>query len=189
MKKSEFLNHLVRIYAINTEDVRLGVIMDWVSQFTDEQRKRIISGIFLDFVPTATTPFPMPIHMKKHIEDLQKEAEEAYIKLNLKASSLNNVMVSDIRIYKAIQTRFGSWLEFCNRDRASEHFHRKNFIEAFIQYNDCEEIPMLMSGAYDINPLVMIGDEEQCAAYIEHNKNEFDKYKNLIESKRPTNEL
>lgn len=65
-------------------------------------------------------------------------------KLSKTGNSLDNVIISDNRAEQAILS-FGGWMQFCQRDIENEHWHRKNFVDAFCKPVE-KKLPQIIYG-------------------------------------------
>jgi hypothetical protein len=121
--------------------------------------------------------------------DLEGEAQEWFNKLNATGNSLDNIIVSNVRAHKALEST-GGWVEFCRRNPEYDHLNRKRFVEAYIKATP-EGTPRLMYGEsaqkYNKQPL-MFGDPAACRDALEYHKNPADeavnKALNFIENRR-----
>lgn len=114
---------------------------------------------------------------------------EWFNRLNAAGNSLDNIIVSNIRAHKALES-MGGWVEFCRRNPDYDNLHRKRFVEAYVKAQP-EGTPRLMYGEssnkYDKQPL-MFGDPAACRDALEYHKNPADemvnKALNFIEERR-----
>lgn len=140
MQTDRFIAMLVAYYGVDAakEELRLTVISDYVSQYTDEQRKTLFNKLIASFVPTATNTFPIVSHMLSmmHTEaDDEKAAVEAWRQLAIKSNRYSSIAIEDPRTAYALD-RVGGWMTFCDRTVDGEVFMRRDFIAAFKSAKD-----------------------------------------------------
>ena len=109
----------------------------------------------------------------KQDTNLEAEASRWFDTLTRTGNSLDHVIISDVRAQEAVQS-FGGWPAFCQRKPEDEHWHRKNFIDAYMKAVPGENVPQMLFGEStrrDKTPL-MFGDRDLCAAALEYHKGE-----------------
>ena len=106
------------------------VILEWVRANVPEELLQPLYNRILE----NEQFFPMPVVLKKHLEQLTgNTAERAYaeaMKAMHKAGSYNSVEFENTRIAETIRLGWGNWHGFGN-DVQGENWMRKRFIEIY----------------------------------------------------------
>jgi len=177
MDHVKFIANVIEIYGEYKPEILEDITMEYIK---DRWKESELEGVFRKLILSKTTNYkdvkpPDPAKLEEIFprESLEAAANQWYTNLSNTGSSLDNVIISDIRAQKAIQY-FGGWTDFCSRNPDYEGLHRKNFVEAFIKYSkEPPEQPKILYGdssrKMDKLPL-MFGDKEQCKQILELSK-------------------
>ena len=192
MTYSEFMALIIDIYG-DYKSARLKQITAaYIQQnYSESDLENVFAKLMIKLNPKYKTP-PSPADFEEIFTsqtDLEGEAQEWFNKLNATGNSLDNVIVSNVRAHKALES-MGGWVEFCRRNPEYDNLHRKRFVESYVKAQP-EGTPRLMYGEsaqkYDKQPL-MFGDPAACRDALEYHKNPADdmvnKALNFIEERR-----
>lgn len=173
MKHSEFMTALTDCYGPYKSELLEKITFKYIKErFNESELEAVFGLITIRVNPKFRTP-PCHADFEEFFprESLEAEANKWYNELSATGNSLDNVMIPDIRAYKAIQS-FGGWADFCQRNPDYEGLHRKNFVENFIKYSHekTEEQPRVLYGESTkkfIKAPLMFGNKELCQQLIE----------------------
>jgi len=172
MNYPEFITALEEVYGAYNSDILKKMTAMYIKERWKESE---LEGVFKKLILLKTAKYKTSISPADFEEIFPRESLEAaankwYTDLSNTGSSLDNVIISDIRAQKAIQS-FGGWTDFCSRNPDYEGLHRKNFVEAFIKFSkEPPEQPKILYGdsSRKMNKVpLMFGDKEQCKQIVE----------------------
>lgn len=174
MKYSEFFTAIEDIYTPYTSEILKKLAIKYVKErWQEAEIDNIIAMLTVRHDPKYKTP-PSPATFEECFPRINLEAEASrwFDMLSRTGNSLDHVMISDLRAQEAIKS-FGGWPAFCQRKPEDEHWHRKNFISAYMKAVP-EGHPHILfgDGVRKNKPPLMFGDKEICAAALEYNKGE-----------------
>lgn len=175
MKYPEFVTALEEYYGPYNSDIQKKMTAIYVKERWDES---LLDGIFKQLTLKKSGKYktpPDPAELEELFPRLNQEAEANrwFDELSRTGNSLDHVIISDLRAQEAIQS-FGGWPAFCQRKPEDEHWHRKNFISAYMKAVPESNQPQILFGEStrrDKLPL-MFGDKNICAAALEYHKGE-----------------
>ena len=166
MTHLEFIQTTVAIYGKYQSEILERLTYEYLkNRFSESELENIFNTIIIKVNPKYKTP-PSPADFEEFFprENLEQIASEWYDKISRTGNSLDNVIISDIRAHKALQS-IGGWISHCQRNPEYENLHRKNFISAYSKIVvDSNEQPVLLYGEStrrDKEPL-LIGDRQKC---------------------------
>ena len=192
MNHNQFMAAIIEIYGPYKSDALQKITYaDIRKRFNESELNKVFEIVYKRINPKFRTP-PSPADFEEIFTsqtDLDGEAQEWFNKLNATGNSLDNIIVSNIRAHKALES-MGGWVEFCRRNPDYDNLHRKRFTEAYVKAQP-EGTPRLMYGEssnkYDKQPL-MFGDPAACRDALEYHKNPADeavnKALNFLEERR-----
>ena len=172
MKYSEFMAGLIDSYGEYKSEIMKKMTAVYIQERFKEDE---LDKIFMTLITKLNPKYGKPVTPADFEEffpkvNLESEAHEWYNKLSATGCSLDNVIISEIRAIKAIES-FGGWPSFCQRSPEYEELHRKNFIKNYCQSVTGENQIYLMYGdssrKYEKQPL-FFGDREKCLAIIDN---------------------
>ena len=177
MKHSEFMSSIKSYYGKYENAFIEDVILKFALTIPESELENAFNKI-LSNIPRKENQNAVDIaRLKKLFAEseinLESEASRWFDMLTRTGNSLDNVIISDVRAQEAIQS-FGGWPAFCQRKPEDEHWHRKNFIAAYMKAVPGENVPQMLFGEStrrDKTPL-MFGDRDLCAAALEYHKGE-----------------
>ena len=166
MKHAEFLTTLIECYGQYNSKILERLVYEYIKErFKESELDNVIKKI----LAVKKTQYKVPpdiADFEEHFPtaNIDQIAGEWYDKISRTGNSLDNVIISDIRAQKALQS-IGGWCSFCQRNPEYENLHRKNFISAYSKIVvDSNEQPCIMYGEStrrDKEPL-LIGDRQKC---------------------------
>lgn len=172
MNYADFMRDIVSIYAPYSSDILKKLTLKYVMERWQESELDVILVMLtVKHDPKYKTP-PSPATFEECFPrlNLEAEANRWYDELSRTGNSLDNVIISDTRAQSAVQS-FGGWPAFCQRNPESEHWHRKNFVQAYVKATPDEAPQMLFGESTRRNKLpLMFGDKQVCNAVLEYNK-------------------
>ena len=177
MKHSEFMSSIKSYYGKYENAFIEDVILKFALTIPESELENAFNKI-LSNIPRKENQNAVDIARLKKLfaeseTDLEAEASRWFDTLTRTGNSLDHVIISDVRAQEAVQS-FGGWPAFCQRKPEDEHWHRKNFIAAYIKAVPGENVPQMLFGEStrrDKTPL-MFGDRDLCAAALEYHKGE-----------------
>ena len=192
MDHVKFMANVIQIYGAYKPEILEDITMQYIRiRFKESELEKVLQKLILS-KPTRFNKPPDPAEFEEIFTsqtDLEGEAQEWFNKLNATGNSLDNIIVSNIRAHKALES-MGGWVEFCRRNPEYDNLHRKRFVEAYVKAQP-EGTPRLMYGEssnkHSKQPL-MFGDPAACRDALEYHKNPADdmvnKALNFIEQRR-----
>lgn len=192
MNHNQFMAAIIEIYGPYKSDALQKITYTYIRErFSESELDARFATLVKRLNPKYKTP-PSPADFEEIFTsqtDLEGEAQEWFNKLNATGNSLDNIIVSNIRAHKALES-MGGWVEFCRRNPDYDNLHRKRFTEAYVKAQP-EGTPRLMYGdsvqKYNKQPL-MFGDPAACRDALEYHKNPADeavnKALNFLEERR-----
>ena len=176
MKYSEFFTAIEDIYTPYTSEILKKLAIKYVKErWQEAEIDNIIAMLTVRHDPKYKTP-PSPATFEECFPRINLEAEASrwFDMLTRTGNSLDHVIISDLRAQEAVRS-FGGWPTFCRRNPEDEHWHRKNFISAYMKAVPEETVPQILFGdattRRDKTPL-MFGDKSICTAALEYRKAE-----------------
>ena len=177
MKHSEFMSSIKSYYGKYENAFIEDVILKFALTIPESELENAFNKI-LSNIPRKENQNAVDIARLKKLfaeseTNLESEASRWFDMLTRTGNSLDNVIISDVRAQEAVQS-FGGWPAFCQRKPEDEHWHRKNFIAAYMKAVPGENVPQILFGEStrrDKTPL-MFGDKDVCAAALEYHKGE-----------------
>ena len=177
MKHSEFMSSIKSYYGKYENAFIEDVILKFALTIPESELENAFNKI-LSNIPRKENQNAVDIARLKKLfaeneTNLESEALRWFDELTRTGNSLDHVIISDVRAQEAIQS-FGGWPGFCQRKPEDEHWHRKNFIAAYMKAVPGENVPQMLFGEStrrDKTPL-MFGDKDVCAAALEYHKGE-----------------
>ena len=176
MTYSEFMAGIIDIYTDYQSQILKKLTANYIKErWQESELNAILAMLMVKHDPKYKTP-PSPATFEESFprQNLEAEASRWFDMLNRTGNSLDHVIISDLRAQEAIQN-FGGWPAFCQRDPEDEHWHRKNFISAYMKAVPEETVPQILFGdattRRDKTPL-MFGDKSICTAALEYRKAE-----------------
>ena len=108
----------------------------------------------------------------KQDNNLEAEAEWWWNEITLTGNSRDSVLIPDIRAQRSVES-FGGWAAFCQRDPDNEHWHHKNFVDAFCKCKDSDTPHVLRGNSNYLKPRppLLYGDKDKCKTILEYHKN------------------
>ena len=175
MKYPEFVTALEEYYGQYNSDIQKKMTAIYVKERWDES---LLDGIFKQLTLKKSAKYktpPDPAELEELFPrlNLESEASRWFDELTRTGNSLDHVIISDLRAQEAIKS-FGGWPAFCQRKPEDEHWHRKNFVAAYMKAVPESNQPQILFGEStrrDKLPL-MFGDKNICAAALEYHKGE-----------------
>ena len=173
MKYSEFMAGLIDSYGEYKSEIMKKMTAVYIQERFKEDE---LENIFLSLITKLNPKYGKPVTPADFEEffpkvNLESEAHEWYNKLSATGCSLDNVIISEIRAVKAIES-FGGWSEFCSRSPEYEELHRKNFVKNYCQTVTGESKIYILYGdssrKYEKQPLIF-GNEQECLSIINRN--------------------
>jgi len=192
MTYNEFMSALIEIYGPYKSDALKKITYVYIREnFKEHSLEEIFAKLIKTLNPKYKTP-PSPADFEEIFTsriDVEGEAHEWFNRLNATGNSLDNVIISNIRAHKALES-MGGWVEFCRRNPEYDTLHRKKFVDAYVKAIP-EGTPRLMLGEsqnrHNKAP-IMFGDPSACRDALEYHKNPADQAVNraldFIENKR-----
>jgi len=185
MTYAEFITTIEEVYTPYNSPMMKKFTATYIKEnFQESELEKIFSTLIIKVNPKFKTP-PTPADFEEHFPkvNLENQAHEWYNKLSATGCSLDNVIISEIRAIKAIES-FGGWSEFCSRSPEYEELHRKNFIKNYCQTVTGESQIYIMYGdssrKYEKQPL-FFGDREKCLAIIDNKDKPLKEIENMVE--------
>ena len=177
MKHSEFMSSIKSYYGKYENAFIEDVILKFALTIPESELENAFNKI-LSNIPRKENQNAVDIARLKKLfaeseTNLESEASRWFDMLTRTGNSLDHVIISDVRAQEAVQS-FGGWPAFCQRKPEDEHWHRKNFIAAYMKAVPGENVPQMLFGEStrrDKTPL-MFGDRDLCAAALEYHKGE-----------------
>ena len=177
MKHSEFMSSIKSYYGKYENAFIEDVILKFALTIPESELENAFNKI-LSNIPRKENQNAVDIARLKKLfaeseTNLEAEASRWFDALTRTGNSLDHVIISDVRAQEAVQS-FGGWPAFCQRKPEDEHWHRKNFIDAYKKAVPGENVPQMLFGEStrrDKTPL-MFGDRDLCAAALEYHKGE-----------------
>ena len=188
MKHTEFMAAIVECYSPYQSKILEQLTFKYIKERFKESELENILGIITTKVNPKFKTAPTHADFEEHFPkvNLESEAHEWYNKLSSTGCSLDNVIISEIRAIKAIES-FGGWSEFCSRSPEYEELHRKNFVKNYCQVVTGENQIYLMYGdssrKYEKQPLIF-GNKEICLAIIDNKDKPLKEIENMVEVMR-----
>jgi len=175
MKHIEFIKAISEYYGEYSSKLVERMTFEYIQdRFKESDLENVFKTIIIKVNPKFKTP-PSPADFEEFFprENIDQIASEWYDKISRTGNSLDNVIISDIRAQKALQS-IGGWCSFCQRNPEYENLHRKNFISAYSKIVvDSNEQPVILFGEsenkYSKVPLP-IGDKEKCLEIVASQK-------------------
>lgn len=172
MKHLEFIKALVGYYGEYSSKLVERMTFEYIQdRFKESELENVFKVIIIKVNPKFKTP-PSPADFEEFFprENLEQIAAGWYDKISRTGNSLDNVIISDVRAYKTLQS-IGGWVSFCERNPEYENLHRRNFISAYckIIVDKDEPINILYgnSSRKDKEPL-LIGDKNKCLEIMQN---------------------
>lgn len=194
MDHVKFMANVIEIYGAYRPEILEDITMQYIrNRFKESELEKVLQKLIMSKTTTYQNTRPPDAAEFEKIftsqTDLEGEAQEWFNKLNATGTSLDNVIVSNIRAHKALES-MGGWVEFCRRNPEYDNLHRKRFVEAYVKAQP-EGTPRLMYGEssnkHRKQPL-MFGDPAACRDALEYHKNPaneaVNKALNFIEQRR-----
>lgn len=174
MTYSEFMAGIIDIYTDYQSAILKKLTANYIKErWKESELETILAMLTVKHDPQYKTP-PSPAKFEECFPRLNQEAEANrwFDELTRTGNSLDHVIISDLRAQEAIKS-FGGWPAFCQRKPEDEHWHRKNFISAYMKAVP-EGQPQILfgDGVRKNKPPLMFGDKNICAAALEYNKGE-----------------
>ena len=175
MTYSEFMAGIIDIYTDYQSPILKKLTANYIKErWQESELDTILAMLTVKHDPKYKTP-PSPATFEESFprQNLESEASRWFDMLTRTGNSLDHVIISDVRAQEAVQS-FGGWPAFCQRKPEDEHWHRKNFIAAYMKAVPGENVPQMLFGEStrrDKTPL-MFGDRDLCAAALEYHKGE-----------------
>jgi hypothetical protein len=175
MKYSEFITAVEDIYTPYTSEILKKLTIKYVKErWQESELDNVLAMLTVKHDPKYKTP-PSPATFDESFPRLNLEAEASrwFDELTRTGNSLDHVIISDLRAQEAVHS-FGGWPGFCQRKPEDEHWHRKNFISAYVKAVPESNQPHILFGESTRReklPL-MFGDKSICAAALEYHKGE-----------------
>jgi len=178
MAHKKFIAALIEIYGdYASEKLEDMTYLYLQERFKESELDNVFKTIIIKVNPKFKTP-PSPADFEEFFPRLNMEslASAWYDNICKTGNSLDNVIISDYRAYKALQS-MGGWINFCqrateNKGQSLEGIHRNNFISAYCKVIiDPNESIKIMYGdsskKFEKQPL-FIGDKEVCQAIVDN---------------------
>lgn len=188
MKHLEFIKALVGYYGEYSSKLVERITFEYIQdRFKESGLENVFKVIIIKVNPKYKTP-PSPADFEEFFPkvNLESEAHEWYNKLSATGCSLDNVIISEIRAIKAIES-FGGWSEFCSRSPEYEELHRKSFVKNYCQAITGESQIYILYGdssrKYEKQPLIF-GNREICLAIIDNKDKPLKEIENMVEGMR-----
>jgi len=165
MKHIEFISIIIQFYGKYNSTLIEKLTMDYIK---DRWKESDLESIFKQLILKKSSQFktpPDPANFEELFprQNLDILASKWFNDLTRTGNSLDNVIISDIRAQKAVES-FGGWPEFCKRNPENEIWDRKKFVEMFKSVRQNEPARILYgesSRMLEKQPL-MFGDKESC---------------------------
>ena len=175
MNYVEFMSAITDIYGKYNSDILKKITVQYVMKRWKEPELESVMDKLLSVKSAKYKTPPDPAELEEIFPQLNLEAMASrwFDMLTRTGNSLDHVIISDVRAQEAVQS-FGGWPAFCQRKPEDEHWHRKNFIAAYMKAVPGENVPQMLFGEStrrDKTPL-MFGDKDICAAALEYHRGE-----------------
>ena len=175
MNYVEFMSAITDIYGKYNSDILKKITVQYVMKRWKEPELESVMEKLLSVKSAKYKTPPDPAEFEEIFPQLNLESEASrwFDTLTRTGNSLDHVIISDVRAQEAVQS-FGGWPAFCQRKPEDEHWHRKNFIAAYMKAVPGENIPQILFGEStrrDKAPL-MFGDRDLCAVALEYQQSE-----------------
>ena len=146
MNYPEFMTAVIEIYGQYQSETLKKLTAVYIKERWDEKELESIFKQLLLKKPSRYKTPPDPAEFEEIFpkKSLETEALFWFDKLSKTGNSLDNIIISDNRAEQAIIS-FGGWTQFCQRDPENEHWHRKNFVDAFCKPVE-KRLPQIIYG-------------------------------------------
>jgi len=188
MDHAEFMSAVKRYYGPYENKFVEEVVLKHILSFSESDLGDLYTKL-ISTIPRRENQNPVDIARLKNLsiktdDDYRAEALDWWSKLNRSGSSLDDVIISDIRAQACIED-MGGWGAFCQRDSDKEHFHQEKFIKWFVMYShqkpDRESRVLIGESSRRKTPL-MIGDRNVCSRLLQVTSGGSEQYLKLSES-------
>jgi len=129
MNHNKFMAMLVEIYGKYSSEALQKLTYVYIkNRWKETELEGVFFKITAKINPKYKTP-PNPADFEEVFStkgDAEAEALEWYNKLDATGNSLDNIIVSNVRAQKALNS-MGGWVEFCRRNPDYESLNRKRF--------------------------------------------------------------
>ncbi|PKL17893.1 MAG: hypothetical protein CVV49_08935 [Spirochaetae bacterium HGW-Spirochaetae-5] len=188
MEHAEFMSAVKRYYGPYENKFVEEVVLKYILSLPESDLENLYTKL-ISTIPRRENQNPVDIARIKNLsvktdDDYRAEALDWWSKLNRSGSSLDDVIISDIRVQACVED-MGGWGAFCQRDIDKEHFHQEKFIKWFVMYSrqtpDRESKVLIGESSRRKTPL-MIGDKQHCRNLLQLSAVNSEQYLKLAES-------
>ena len=146
MNYPEFMTAIIEVYGQYQSDTLKKLTAVYIKE---RWKEPVLESVFKQLILKKSARFktpPDPAELEEIFPQKTLESDALYWfdKLSKTGNSLDNVIISDNRAEQAILS-FGGWVQFCQRDIENEHWHRKNFVDAFCKPIE-KKLPRIIYG-------------------------------------------
>jgi len=188
MDHAEFMSLVKRYYGPYENEFIEDVVIKHTLTFSEHDLDDIYKKL-IGTIPRRENQNPVDVARLKSLnskteKNFEAEALDWWNIINRSGSSLDDVIISDIRVQACIED-MGGWGVFCQRETEAEHFHQAKFIKWFVMYSQNRpdrEFKILRGNSSRRKTPLMFGDKQKCRQIMNMSPGGSEQYLQLTES-------
>lgn len=174
MTYSEFMAGIIDVYTDYQSAILKKLTANYIKErWQEPELDNILAMLTVKHDPKYKTP-PSPATFEEMFprQNITTEAEWWWNEITRTGNSRDSVLIPDIRAQRSVES-FGGWAAFCQRDPDNEHWHHKNFVDAFCKCKDSDTPHVLRGNSNYLKPRppLLYGDKDKCKTILEYHKN------------------
>ncbi|MFH1998568.1 MAG: DUF6475 domain-containing protein [Planctomycetota bacterium] len=150
----ESIAYLSVLFNYKLDPSRMDIYWQALRDCTDDEFKRMLKRIVVEFIPTAACPFPLPAHFMAGSggteEDKVDGAIARTVELCESVGRYNDAVIGDPALVATIES-YGGWPEICSWSYDDWGFRGKEFKSRYKAYMHTEKKAGVLPGLESIS--------------------------------------